>query len=261
MGFSLKRIFSNPAKSLGDVASFGISFVGREVVPKSLGGGQSGFFSKTSETLGATLEGTAIGFATGGTAGAVVGGATGFGRGVAGVLNKDSGSKIAGGAAKWSAITGATTGFINGAPAYAAPADGAIGPAAKTTLAQQFQSGGVAGIVRNAILPGTTKAPKITLPKISGFTAATTGAASLITALKPSFGKVADFLTATPPVAPNIITPPTTPGILETVGPSQTPEVTPTTIVNGGGQADASSSWLWVLALVLTFVILKRKKR
>lgn len=110
---AVKRTVSNPAKLVSDISTFGTTAILR-TLPKSIGGGQSGVFSKGSEVFGGTAIGVGVGFVTGGPAGAVVGGASGFGGGISGVVHGSSGTSIATTSAKYAAITGSVAGAAKG---------------------------------------------------------------------------------------------------------------------------------------------------
>lgn len=199
IGDAVKRTFANPTKLIGDVDSFGFTAVGR-ALPKKAGGGESGVFAKSSEVIGSTGIGVGVGFVTGGFPGAVVGGATGFGRGVAGVLHEDSGKQIAGGAAKWSAVTGSFTGAVRGT--------------------------GAAGFVRNQIITGAAKVPalpKLSIPSVAGFSTAALSASSLLNTLRPSTSNVS----VSPPQNPNAATGVTQPGNINIGNPSSVPSAAP----------------------------------
>lgn len=242
----LSRVFSNPVKTLGDITSFGFTAFGREVLPKSFGGGQSGFFSKSSEVVGATTIGVGVGFASGGVPGAFVGGASGFGRGVSGVVHGESGKNIAGGAAKWAAITGGVTGIARGATG--------------ATMGEKFMSGGAGGIVRSAVVQGAAKVPKlpgITAPKLAGFSTSVAAASQLISSLRP-ISPGTSSTTVAPPSTPNIDLAPANPSI--NVGnPTDTPSAAPVIVAAPG--AEAKTPWLLIIAAAaVVFYVWKRKR-
>lgn len=249
MGFSFKRVFANPAKTVSDIATGGLTLALRSL-PKKMGGGESGIFAKSSEVVGATTIGAGTGAATGfimggpggAIAGAVVGGASGFGRGVSGVVHNESGRNIAAGSSKWGAITG-----------------GAVGTAAGVS-----SGSGAAGFVKTAIVKGATTTPKAALTKagggkLLGWAGATTAASSLISALKPIAG---DYLNVAPPANPSQAT--STPMAGETVSPNYTPSSSPTVLAlptEAGVQApERGFPWIYLaIAALAAFVLLKKK--
>lgn len=274
VGDAVKRAVSNPAKLVADISTFGTTAVLR-ALPTAIGGGQSGIFSKGSEVFGGTAIGLATGFATGGPAGAIVGTASGFGRSVAGVLHNDSGSAIAGGSAKYAAITGSIAGAAKGVllaragtqataftgstasglvgkganVLYADLASKALTPAATTGAAATSSSGfgalsSLAPLALLKVLQGNTLLP--------GTSAGSTG----VTLNSPGPGAP----TSTPSYGPNLY--PGVPSGLQTVGPG----------INGGGYgggggvatapaAAAGTNWLLYAAIALAaFLILQKKK-
>lgn len=238
IGDAVKRTFANPSKLVADVSTFGTTAVLR-ALPKSFGGGQSGIFSKSSEVIGSTTIGVGVGYATGGFPGAVVGGASGFGRGVSGVVNNESGKNIAGGAAKWSAITGSFTGAIRGT--------------------------GAAGFVRNQIITGAAKVPaipKITVPSVAGFSTAALSASTLLASLRPGTSSV----NVSPPGNPNAGTGTHSPQTVNVDNPSATPSAAPSAAAPSSiavipvGSGTAPFPW-WILAVAAGALYLYFKKK
>lgn len=238
MGLSLKRVFSNPVKSVSDIGTLGFTAAFR-TLPKKLGGGQSGFFSKTSEVIGSTAIGVGIGATTGGFPGAIVGGAAGFGRGISGVVNSESGKNIAGGAAKWSAITGSFAGAVRGT--------------------------GAAGFVRNQIVTGAAKVPalpKVPLPSAASLSTAVISAATLLNSLRPGTSNVS----VTPPDNPNAATGVTQPGSINIGNPSGVPSAAPSpsmpsSILALPAEAAPFPYWVLVFAAAIGYAIWHKKRR
>lgn len=244
VGDTFKRAFANPTKLVSDISTFGATAILR-TLPKAIGGGQSGIFSKGSEVFGSTAIGVGTGFVTGGIPGAFVGGATGFGAGVSGAVHGSSGKKIAATSAEFSAITGSVTGAITktgaaGLIRTALSGSPTLAAGASPTVASSAGGFSFSSLLPAAFLSTLLKQGQTLLPGTSGgstgVTLNSTGPGTPTSS--PSFG---------PSNYPGV------PAGLQTVAPS-----------SGGGAAvataPATTNWLlYGLIAVAAFLILRKK--